>query len=236
MEPLRGNYTVEVIAALPHDPLASTQGLEWHDGRLYESTGQYGSSDRRRLDPATGDIELLIPLDETLFAEGLTVVDDELLQLTWREGVLQRSGLADLETTSTQHYDGEGWGLCHDIDQLIMSDGSSTLTRRDPGTFAPLSTLEVTANGNPVERLNELECVGDQVFANVYGLDQIAVIDNTSGVVVAVIEASSLRPDGLSPDDNDYVLNGIAFQPDTRHWFVTGKLWPVLYEVIFVPV
>ncbi len=232
--PLQGTYGVEVVAALPHDPLAYTQGLEWHDGWLYESTGQYGASDRRRLDPSTGDIDLIVPLDDDVFGEGLTILDEEILQLTWREGRLLRSRLADLEAGSTQRYAGEGWGLCHDGEHLVMSDGSSTLTVRDPVTFDVTARVEVTANGRPVDRLNELECVGQQVLANVYGLDQIVAIDTTSGIVVGVIDAAGLRPEGLSADDDDYVLNGLAYQPETGHWYVTGKYWPVLYEVEFI--
>ncbi len=231
---LQGNYVARVFAKFPHDPLAYTQGLEWHEGWLYESTGQYGASDRRRIDPATGEIDLLVPLADELFGEGLTIVDDEVLQLTWREGELQRSGVDDLETRTTQRYEGEGWGLCHDGDAFFMSDGSSTLTKRNTTTFEATSAFEVTANGEPVALLNELECVGDQVFANVYGLDQIVAIDPRSGIVVAVIDASSLRPAELSADDLDFVLNGMAYQPEAGRWFLTGKYWPVLYEVEFV--
>ena len=232
---LAGNYTVEVITSLPHDEQAYTQGLEWHEGWLYESTGHYNASDRRRIDPTTGEVDLVVALDDKYFGEGLTIVGDEVLQLTWREGVLIRSSLSDLEAHSTQSYDGAGWGLCHDGEQLLMSDGSSTLTRRDSSTFETLGRVEVTSNGQPITHLNELECVDGQVLANVYGLDQIVAIDPTTGIVVAVVDASALRPEGLSPDDNDVVLNGIAYQPETGHWFLTGKFWPVLYEVDFVP-
>ena len=231
---LLGDYRTDVITVLPHDPTSYTQGLEWHDGSLFESTGQYEQSERRRLDPHSGEVLATVPLDAEMFGEGLTVVDDEILQLTWQEGQLLRSGVDDLETTSTQSYEGEGWGLCHDGDELIMSDGSSTLVRRDATTFEITGRLEVTANGGSVSRLNELECVGNQVVANIYGSDQIVAIDADTGIVVAVIDASDLRPDGLAADDYDVVLNGIAYQPETGHWYLTGKYWPVLYEVAFI--
>ncbi|MEZ5226964.1 MAG: glutaminyl-peptide cyclotransferase [Acidimicrobiales bacterium] len=234
IEPLMGNYTVTVVDELAHDPYAFTQGLEWHDGWLYESTGQYEQSDLRRIDPTTGEVDALVPLADHLFGEGLTIVGGEILQLSWREGELLRSGIDDLAPITTQRYEGDGWGLCHDGDHLIMSSGTNLLTKRDPVTFEVVSTLAVTTNGRPLEMLNELECVGDQILANVYGLDQIVVIDAMSGIVVAVVDASALRPDGLSADNADYVLNGIAFQPDTGRWYLTGKYWPVMYEVEIV--
>lgn len=234
IEPLLGSYRVEVVATYPHDPDAFTQGLEWHDGALLESTGQYGESDRRRVDLETGAVELEVPLDDELFGEGLTVVGDEILQLTWQENELQRAQLSDLSLTSTQRYSGEGWGLCYDGEHVVMSNGSATLTRRNADTFEIVGELGVTANGSPVPLLNELECFGGQIVANVYGLDSLAVIDAETGIVAAVVDASVLRPDGFATDDADTVLNGVARHPETGNWFLTGKRWPVLYEVEFV--
>ncbi len=233
--PVIGVLGVEIIAVHPHDPTAYTQGLEWHAGRLLESTGQYGESSRRWVEVDSGRVETEVLLDDDLFGEGLTIVGDDVLQLTWREGRLLRSSLGDLELDETVRYDGEGWGLCFDGARVIRSDGTDRLTIHDPDSFAVIGWIQVTDRNGPIERLNELECVGDQILANVYGLDSVLAIDATNGSVVGVIDAAALRPAGAPAEDLDYVLNGIAHRLETDTYFLTGKFWPVVYEVKLVP-
>ncbi len=223
---------VEVVSVRPHDPSAFTQGLRLHQGWLYESTGRYGESTLRRVDPATGTIVDRVELAADVFAEGLELVDDKLLQLTWKEQrvfVWAVDGFHELDELT---YAGEGWGLCYDGAQLLMSDGSNRLAIRDPVTFEMLDTLDVTLDGLPLDRLNELECVDDRVYANVWETDEIVVIDRNTGVVSARIDASGL----LDPDESDDadVLNGIAYDRESERFLITGKLWPKLFEVRFV--
>jgi glutamine cyclotransferase len=233
--PLTGAYVAEVVTSVPHDTGAYTQGLEWYDGVLLESTGQYGASTLRRIDPTTGDVVDERVLDSTWFGEGLTVVGDQVWQLTWREGVLVRSTADDLDPIDTIGYTGEGWGLCLAEDRLVMSDGSNVLTFRDPATFEIVGTVAVDDANGPLALLNELECRGTQVLANIYGSDTIAVIDIETGTVSATIDASALRPAETPLENLDFVLNGIAARPGTDRYFLTGKYWPVLYEVELVP-
>jgi glutaminyl-peptide cyclotransferase len=225
---------VEVLDELPHNPASFTQGLLWLDGDLYESNGGYGESRLLRVDPATGQAELAVELPESLFGEGLARVDDRLVQLTWRAGTALVYDLRTFEVEDRLSYRGEGWGLCHDGQELVMSDGSSWLTRRDPSTFRELSRVQVTLEGSPVAYLNELECAEGWIYANVYLQDRIVRIAPTSGEVVAVIDASSLRQRLGSRIRRGDALNGIAFRPDTATFLVTGKNWPTLFEVIFV--
>ena len=223
----------EVLATYPHDPGAFTQGLLLEDGRFYESTGLYGESSLREVVPETGEVLREVELAPELFAEGLTLVDDRLIQLTWRAGVALVYNADTFEQTDTFSYEGEGWGLCYDGEELVMSDGSATLTRRDPETFALLGTIAVKLNGNPVEMLNELECVGDSVYANIWQSDTIVKIAD-DGSVVQEIDASSLLTNAERAQlDPNAVLNGIAYDPDTEIFYLTGKLWPELFAVRF---
>ena len=230
-EPLVGTLTTTIVDTHPHDTGAFTQGLEIFDGRFIEGTGLYGESDRRIVDIESGETVASVPIDLDLFGEGITVVGAEILQLTWKAGVLIRSDVSTLVETGRDRYEGEGWGICFDGETLAMSDGSSTLTFRDPETFEPIGTIDVSLNGAPVERLNELECVNGQILANVWLSDLIVVIDPASGDVAATLDGGSLWPEGLPVDDSSFALNGIAHDPDTGHFFLTGKLWPVIYEV-----
>jgi glutaminyl-peptide cyclotransferase len=225
--------TVEVIARHPHDPMAFTQGLEVLDeGRLIESTGRYGRSSLREVVLETGEVERRHDLPDQFFGEGLALVGDRVVQLTWREGVAFVYDLSTFAVIDEHRYEGEGWGLCHDGERFVMSDGSSRLTFRHTETFDVLGTVEVRNAGRPVPELNELECVDDVVYANVWRTDDIVVIDPTSGAVTGKIDASGL----LTPDERvgTDVLNGIAFDRSTGHFLITGKDWPTLFEVRFV--
>lgn len=221
----------QVVRTLPHDSTAYTQGLLLHGGVLYESTGRYGESTVRTVDPTDGTVMHRVPLDSTYFGEGLALVDDRLIQLTWKEGTARVLDLETLESLGSFSYGGEGWGLCHDGTSLWMSDGTSTLTRRDPESFSVLQTLDVTADGVGVYALNELECVEGEIWANVYQRDIIVRIDASSGAVTGVLDAQALTRDAGRAGDREAVLNGIAWNPDTRTFYVTGKLWPTMYEI-----
>jgi len=220
----------EVLGTLPHDTGAFTQGLELVDGVLYEGTGLEGRSSIRRLDPATGVVERRVDLPGDLFGEGITVVEDRLWQITWRNGVAIERDRETLEEVRRVTYEGEGWGLCRDGERLVMSDGTDELTFRDPVTFAETGSTGVTRDGRPVTELNELECVGDRVWANVWQTDEVVRVDPADGRVDATVDLSGLRPAGVPAAD---VLNGIAAVPGTDEFLVTGKNWPTIFRIRF---
>ena len=225
---------VKVISSRPHDASAYTQGLVWHEGKLYESAGLYGQSSLREVNPATGEVRRRVDLPQQYFGEGLARVGDRLVQLTWQEGVAFVYRLSDFQKVGELLYTGEGWGLCHDGARLVMSDGSDRLIFRDPETFAVVGEIRVRMGGAPVDRLNELECVDGAVYANVYQTEDFVRIDPATGEVTAVIDASGL----LGPADYQAgaeVLNGIAWMPETKRFLITGKRWPLLFEVELVP-
>ena len=225
--------STEVLETLPHDPAAYTQGLLWYAGQLYESTGQYGQSTIRRVDPATGEVLVARDLPPDLFGEGLARIDDRLVQLTWRRGVALVWDREMLSEVARLNYEGEGWGLCFDGRHLVMSDGSSRLTFRDPESFEVVRQIEVLFREGAVSRLNELECAEGWIYANVYTTDRIVQIDPQTGRVHRLIDASGLlEPGELAGAD---VLNGIAFDEDRQVFYVTGKLWPKMFVVRFVP-
>jgi len=224
---------VEIVAIYPHDPEAYTQGLLWHEGLLYESTGLRGASSLRQVDLATGLIRQRRDLSRTLFGEGLARVGEELIQLTWEAGRALRYDLETFQPKGEFTYSGEGWGLCFDGQRLVMSDGSDTLTFRDPKTFAVIGRIAVTLDGRPLTQLNELECVEGEVYANIWRTDRIVRIDPATGLVRAVIDATGLLPPGERAHTD--VLNGIAWRPETDTFFLTGKLWPRLFEVRWIP-
>lgn len=229
-----GTREVVVLDALPHDSSAFTQGLVLHDRVFYESTGLYGSSTVRIVDPETGEVLASVSLDDRYFGEGLEVVGSRVVQLTWKEQTAFVWETGTLEPLGTYTYDGEGWGLCAFDDRFVMSDGSSTLTFRDLDSFEVTGTVEVVMSGEPVDKLNELECVGELVYANVWFSDEIMVIASDSGTVVARVDASSLRGE-LSSTEGIDVLNGIAHDPDHGIFYLTGKLWPDIFEVQISP-
>jgi glutamine cyclotransferase len=227
---------VKVLETRHHDPAAFTQGLLLHGGSLYESTGLYGSSSLREVDPATGAVKRKVDVPAQYFAEGLALVDDRLIQITWQEQKALVYKLAGFTPAGELRYDGEGWGLCWDGTRLVMTDGSDHLTFRDPKTFTFLGQVTVTRAdrmGEQVRELNELECVDGQIYANVWHSDEILRIDPRDGRVTAVIDAAGL----LTPEERQKadVLNGIAWDPQRKDFLITGKLWPKLFEVTFVP-
>lgn len=237
--PRAARLRVEVVATYPHDPQAFTQGLIERDGVLLESTGLYGGSSVRRVELETGKVLAEAHLPATLFGEGLALVEapgkaGRLVQLTWQEGKALLWDAASFRPEGEHQYQGEGWGLCFDGRRFAMSDGSDLLTFRDADTFATLSRVQVTRDGLPVGSLNELECVGEEIYANRWQFEEIVRVDAVTGRVTATIDASGL----LTPAERAGadVLNGIAFRAKTGTFLLTGKLWPKVFEVRFVPV
>lgn len=212
-----------------HDETAFTQGLEMVGDRLFESRGLYGQSAITELDPATGAVINRTDLSPDHFGEGLTIVDGEIVQLTWKAGVAYRWTL-DLVPVGTYTYAGEGWGLCWDGQRFVMSDGTATLTLRDR-SFSSIGTIHVTDHdGTPVDQLNELECANGQIYANIWHHHEIVRIDPATGTVTNRIDLKALIPAGL---DEESVLNGLA-HTDRGTWLITGKRWPVLYETLLI--
>ncbi len=226
----------EILSQREHDSSAFTQGLLLHAGKFYESTGLYGESSLREIDFETNDILRGLVLPEEIFAEGLALVDDRLIQLTWQNQGAIVWDITTFEVVGVLEYEGEGWGLCYDGESLWMSDGSSTLFQRDPETFEIIGEVTVTLDGVAVTNLNELECVDESVYANVWYTDYILRIDKSDGTVNAVVNAFTLLTDeeraALTRDGA--VLNGIAYDAENDVFWVTGKLWPTLFEVRFV--
>ena len=219
-----------VVRQFPHDPEAFTQGLVFHQGFLYESTGLLGESTLRRVDLKTGRVLQQRRLLPVLFGEGAAVVGDRIVQLTWRAGI---GFVYDRETFRLLRefrYAGEGWGLTFDGRWLVMSDGSDTLRFFDPETFAETRRLAVHAGGRPVDRLNELEWIRGEIWANLWTEDRIARIDPATGEVLSFVDLGGILAEGLRHPGSD-VLNGIAWDPDNSRIFVTGKKWPRLFEI-----
>ncbi|MFI9454569.1 glutaminyl-peptide cyclotransferase [Amycolatopsis sp. NPDC052450] len=219
-------FKVQVLSKLPHDPAAFTQGLEFSGETLYEGTGLVGKSSMRA---GPAGVAPTVRQDlPGLFGEGITVLGPTAWQITWQDGVAIERDTKTLAELRRVNYTGEGWGLCHRDGQLVMSDGSSKLTFRDPVSFAPTGGVDVGR-----DQLNELECVGDSVYANVWQTDRILRIDAATGRVTGEIDASGL----LTPEERSSadVLNGIAAVPGTDEFVLTGKLWPRMFRVKFVP-
>lgn len=231
-------WTVEIVEWAPHDPHAFTQGLEVADGTMYESTGLWGRSSLRAVDSATGEVTRLVELSDEHFGEGLTVVGDNLIQLTWQAGTAIVYDRDSFAVSGRHDYAGEGWGLCLSDDVLVMSDGSDRLARRDPATFELLGTVELSAPGyeGPLHYLNELECAEGLVIANVWQTERLLVIDPHTGRVVAVVDAGPLVDDVVqnSAAGSIDVLNGVAVSDSDGTLWMTGKLWPRLYRVRIV--
>ncbi len=226
-------YGYKIINAYPHDPNAFTQGLIYLDGIFYEGTGLKGRSSLRQVDVETGEVLQLRPLPAEFFGEGITVFGDRLIQLTWKARRGFEYNKDTFEPIREFSYPTEGWGITHDGDQLIMSDGSDTLYFWDPATLAEIGRVQVFDAAGPVVRLNELEYINGEVFANVWKTNRIARINPATGQVTGWIDLSGLltAADRTEPVD---VLNGIAYDAATDRLFVTGKLWPKLFEIELV--
>jgi len=223
-------YTYDVVKVRPHDRGAFTQGLVYLDGTLLESTGLNGQSSLRKVDLETGSVLKRVDVPAEYFAEGLAVLNGRLFQLTWRN---ETGFVYDLESFQKEKeftYPGQGWGLTTDGQWLIMSDGTEQIRFLDPATFEEKRRITVLAHGAPVNRLNELEYIKGEIFANVWGTDYVVRIDPASGRVVGVVDFTGLLPQE-DRDDNTDVLNGIAYDANGDRLFVTGKRWPRLFEV-----
>ena len=223
-------YTYKVVNTYPHDRNAYTQGLVFENGVLYEGTGLRGGSTLRRVDLETGNILQIHELPAQLFGEGVTIYGNKVIQLTWQSNVGFVYNKYSFELLQEFNYSTEGWGITHDGKRLIMGDGTSTLHLLDPETFEEIGQIEVCDKDGPVTRLNELEYVQGEICANVWQTDRIARIAPQTGQVIGWIELKGL----LSPEDYSEpvdVLNGIAYDTKNDRLFVTGKLWPKLFEI-----
>jgi len=218
-----------VVAVYPHDPDAFTQGLAIEAGVLYEGTGQYGASTVRRVDLQSGRPEKQRALGPSYFGEGIAILGGSLYQLTWQNGVVVVFDVETFEVQRTVQYAGEGWGLTHDGRELIMSDGSATIRFRDPQTFAVTREIEVRDREVPVTKLNELEYIDGEIWANIWYDDRIVRISPADGAVLGYIDLANLYP--RSARSSEAVLNGIAYDAAAKRLFVTGKNWPQLYEI-----
>ena len=229
-EPRPAILAARVVARYPHDRSAFTEGLIWSDGQLYESVGKEGRSEVRRVRLADGKVLARAIIPAAQFGEGLTRWRDQLISLTWHDGIAHRWNARTLRRVGEGRYPGEGWGLTTLDDSLFESDGSATLKRIDPASFRVVSRLPVTLAGKPLDQLNELEAVDGAILANVWRTPWLVRIDPASGRVTAIIDLRPLVAE-VAATDVDAVANGIAWDPAKRRLFITGKLWPTLFEV-----
>jgi glutaminyl-peptide cyclotransferase len=220
----------QVVHIYPHDTGAYTEGLFYLDGQFYESTGELGRSGIRKVDLATGRVIEQVAVDPPIFGEGIAPWRDQIISLTWKNGIGFRWSRAGFRKLSSFHYPGEGWALTGNGRDLIMSDGTDTLRFVDPATFKLRRRLQVTAEGQPVTQLNELEYVDGEILANIWLTDRIARIDPKTGHVIGWIDVSALHVQSGATGEND-VPNGIAWDAAHRRLFVTGKDWPMLFEI-----
>jgi glutamine cyclotransferase len=220
----------EIVASHPHDATAFTQGLFIHDGALFESTGQIGDSSLRRVDLESGNVLQQVNINPPIFGEGSTRIGDKIYMLSWVSGAGMVFDAASFELVDQFSYPGEGWGLTTDGRRLILSDGSPQLRFLDPETMEMTGTLDVTLNGRPVRRINELEWIDDEIWANIWQTNSIVRIDPQTGMVTGLVDLTALIPAALT-DPRDAVANGIAVNHATGQIYITGKLWPVLYEI-----
>ncbi|MDK9708772.1 MAG: glutaminyl-peptide cyclotransferase [Desulforhopalus sp.] len=226
-------YSYSIVNAYPHDPQAFTQGLFWHEGKVYEGTGKLGRSSIRRVHLATGQVEQRYDCPRDIFGEGITIFAGTLYQLTWKNRKTMLYRKDDFSIIKTLEYPHQGWGLTHDTDHLIASDGSSVLYFLEPETLAEQRRITVREANWEVHALNELEYIDGRIYANVYGTDRIAIINPQDGLVEGWIDLTGLRQ-GLGIDHREAVLNGIMHDPQQDKLFVTGKYWPTLFEIRLV--
>ena len=222
--------SVTVVASYPHDAAAFTQGLVVDGGVLYEGTGHYGQSTLRRVELETGKVDKSMVLAGDYFGEGITLLGEQIFQLTWKEGVCFLYDKQTLKPTGTMRYSQEGWGLTNDGQYLYLSDGTSTIRVLDPKTLQTVRRIRVKQGRRLIDKLNELEFVEGEIYANIWYSDHIARIDPASGEVLGWIDCSQVYPAARRPD-REHVLNGIAYDPVDGRLFVTGKNWPQLFEI-----
>ncbi|WP_118193531.1 glutaminyl-peptide cyclotransferase [Albibacterium indicum] len=230
-------FSFSVVNSFPHDNGAYTQGLEYKDGFLYESTGEYGHSSLRKVNLKTGEVVQKVDLPQSQFGEGLTIVDNKILQLTWREGIGLVYDLTSFEKLKEFNYQAsrEGWGICYDGEKLIKSDGSNRLYFLDKDSYAETGEyIDVYNQSGAVDNLNELEFINGKIYANIYLTDKIAIIDPATGVVEGELNLIGLLPQKDHKPDTD-VLNGIAYDKNQDRIFVTGKKWNTLFEIKLLP-
>lgn len=224
----------EIVHAYPHDSGAFTQGLIFVDGKLYEGTGQEGRSSLREVDLQTGRIVRKVDVPEPFFAEGITLLNGKIYQLTWQHQLGFIYNAQTLEKTGQFQYTGQGWGITNDGRSLIMSDGSNRIRFIDPDSFRVTKTIAVTDGRTPINELNELEYVNGEIYANIWHDQRIVTIDPQNGRVTGWIDLTGLLQPGAVTDE-EAVLNGIAFDQAGNRLFVTGKLWPQLFEIKLKP-
>ncbi len=227
------NWTYQVVHTYPHDRQAYTQGLVYEDGYLYEGTGQRGKSSLRKIKPETGDLLASLNLPPDLFGEGISIFKDEIIQLTWTSGIGFVYDKSSFKFLRKFRYSTQGWGLTNNGTSMLMSDGSEKIFYIEPEYFTVISSIEVYDQNGPVKNLNELELIDGLLYANIYTSDKVAVIDPSTGKVLAYINFSGLLKKSDRHPDTD-VLNGIAYDKDKDRLFVTGKNWPKLFEVLIV--
>lgn len=229
-------YTYTILNTYPHDDKAYTQGLEFHGDVLYESTGKKGQSTLRKVDYKTGEILDKIDLEQSVFGEGITIMDNKIYQLTWQSGIGYVYDLNKFRKLESFTYgqSKEGWGLCNDGEKIYKSDGTEKIWYLDPKTLVETGHVEIVTNKSIFNRANELEYVEGKIYANVYGKESMMIIDAASGAIEGVINFGGLKKlvgRGEDWDDQNSVLNGVAYHPENKTFFVTGKNWDKLFEV-----
>ena len=219
----------EVIRTLPLQQTSFTQGLEVLDESIFQSSGLYGESRLSEIDLQSGNILREMPINDSYFAEGITVLGESIIMLTWKEEQAFRIDISNFSIIENYSFDGEGWGICFNGEYLVMSNGTSEISFRDPYTFEINHTIQVTWNGQPVSRINELECVGGEILANVWLQDVILSIDSISGSVQYFISPTSIT--SMQGNNSNEVLNGIAFDKSSGGFWITGKNWTHIYLI-----
>ncbi|MCL2118556.1 MAG: glutaminyl-peptide cyclotransferase [Planctomycetaceae bacterium] len=222
---------LSLVAVHPHDAQAFTQGLEFYKGKLYESTGHYSRSTLRLVEIATGKVLQQHSLARQYFGEGITLFGDKIYQLTWQEKTCFVYDRETFRQEKTFTYPGEGWGLTNDGTHLMMSDGSPRIRFLNPDTFQPVRVIDVRDGNKRVTQINELEYIHGEIWANMLGSKYIVRINPADGRVIGWINCTNFVPKEISPNDPENVLNGIAFDAETNRVYITGKHWPVLYEL-----